>query len=123
MKLTTRVSGLFWGNLGSSPVRMKVDVGFSDEITPAPIPVSYPSMLGFPEPLLRGYPPETVIAEKLQAMVYLGEINSRMRDFYDIWLLSRQCDFDGVTLQKAIIATFQKRATCHPYRDANSPKR
>jgi len=71
-------------------------------------------MLGLPVPVLLGYPPETVIAEKLQAMVYLGEINSRMKDYYDIWLLNHQCDFDGATLQKAIIATFQKRATPIP---------
>jgi hypothetical protein len=105
---------LFRGKLGNSPVRMQIDISFFDVITPSDILVSYPSMLGLPAPRLRGYPPETVIAEKFQAMVYLGEINSRMRDFYDIWLLSRQCDFDGATLQKAIIATFQKRATSIP---------
>jgi hypothetical protein len=71
-------------------------------------------LLDLPPPLLRGYPPETVIAEKLQAMVYLGEINSRMKDFYDIWLLSHWFDFDGVTLQKAITVTFQKRNTPIP---------
>ena len=56
-------------------------------------------------------------------MVYLGEIDSRMKDFYDIWLLSRQCDFDGATLQKAIIATFQKRATPIPIEMPSGPKR
>jgi hypothetical protein len=108
------IRGLFLGNLGKSPFHMQIDIGFTDEITPSDILVSYPSMLGLPAPRLRGYRPETVIAEKFQAMVFLGEINSRMRDFYDIWLLSRQCDFDGATLQKAITATFQNRATTIP---------
>jgi hypothetical protein len=105
---------LFRGYLGKSPIRMQIDIGFSDEITPETVWVNYPSVLGFPSPRLHGYPPETVIAEKLQAIVYLGEVNSRMKDFYDIWLLSRRFDFEGETLQKAITVTFQKRKTPIP---------
>jgi len=106
---------LFWARLGKSRIRMQVDVNFSDEITPTDMEVEYPTLLlEMPVPLLRGYPPETVIAEKLQAMVYLGEINSRMKDFYDILLLSQSFDFDGVLLQKAIETTFRNRNTPLP---------
>jgi predicted nucleotidyltransferase component of viral defense system len=105
---------LFWGKLGNARIWMQVDIGFSDEITPADIPVNYPTLLGMPAPRLRGYPPETVIAEKLQAMVYFGEINSRMKDFYDIWLLSQRFDFEGDTLRVAITTTFRNRETPIP---------
>jgi hypothetical protein len=102
---------MFWAHLGSSRVRMQLDVGFSDVITPTAILMSYPSLLGLPEPRILGYPLESVVSEKLQAMVRLGEINSRMKDFYDIWMLSREFNFDGETLQKAIVATFSQRNT------------
>jgi hypothetical protein len=65
----------------------------------------------FPAPSLSGYPRETVIAEKFQAMVYLRTLNSRMKDFYDVWLLGRQFAFDGAVLAKAVAATFANRET------------
>jgi Nucleotidyl transferase AbiEii toxin, Type IV TA system len=101
----------FRSRLGSARVCMQMDIGFSDVITPQAVLSNIPTLLGMPAPRMPLYPPETVIAEKLQAMVYLGEINSRMKDFYDIWLLSRRFDFDGAILQKAIVATFQNRKT------------
>lgn len=67
---------------------MQVDIGFSDVITPKAIQVEYPTLLGMSAPVIRGYLPETMISEKFQAIVYLGELNSRMKDFYDLWLLS-----------------------------------
>lgn len=67
---------------------MHVDIGYGDAVTPAPIDIEYPSMLGQPRAALRAYPPETVIAEKFQAMVALDMLNSRMKDFYDIWAIT-----------------------------------
>jgi len=68
-------------------------------------------LLDLPAPRLKGYPRETAIAEKFEAMVKLGTLNSRMKDFYDIWLLSRQFAFDGPTLAQAVNATFANRRT------------
>lgn len=104
----------FIGRLGKSRIRMQIDTGFSDVITPDPMLLRFPTLLGMPAPELRGYPPETVIAEKLQSMIYLGEINSRMKDFYDLWVLSQRFDFEGTTLQKAIMRTFEARNASIP---------
>jgi hypothetical protein len=71
-------------------------------------------MLDFPAPRLRAYARETVIAEKFQAMVALGRANSRMKDFYDIWILSRSFSFDDDRLARAIAATFARRGTDIP---------
>ena len=71
-------------------------------------------MLDFPRPRLRGYARETVIAEKFQAMVALGRADSRMKDFYDIWILSRSFAFDDDRLARAIAATFARRGTAIP---------
>jgi predicted nucleotidyltransferase component of viral defense system len=96
--------------LGNARINLQVDVGFGDVITPAADDVEYPSMLGFPSPRLRAYPKETVIAEKLEAMVVLGMANGRMKDFYDVWMMSRELQFDGRTLAQAIRATFRHHA-------------
>jgi hypothetical protein len=101
----------FVGLLGKSRVAMQLDVGFGDVITPGALDITYPALLDFPAPALSGYPRETVVAEKFQAMVYLSTLNSRMKDFYDVWLLARQFAFDGSGLAKAITATFENRAT------------
>lgn len=76
--------------------------------------LDYPSMLAFPAPRLRAYARETVIAEKFQAMVALGRANSRMKDFYDIWILSKSFDFANDRLARAIAATFARRKTPIP---------
>jgi hypothetical protein len=73
--------------------------------------IDYPCMLDFPAPRLHAYARETVIAEKFQAMVALGRANSRMKDFYDIWLLSQSFPFDDDRLARAIAATFERRGT------------
>jgi hypothetical protein len=75
--------------LGSARVHIQVDIGFGDVVVPGLTEVIYPSLLGFPAPVLRGYSMESAIAEKFQAMVKLGVLNSRMKDFYDIWVLSQ----------------------------------
>jgi len=90
---------------------MQVDVGFGDVVTPAATKADYPVILDFAAPHLLGYPRETVVAEKFEAMTKLGLLNSRMKDFYDLWLLARQFDFDGPTLATAIRRTFANRKT------------
>lgn len=101
----------FKGNLGSAILSMQLDVGFNDAVIPGPLDICYPSLLDQPEPLLRGYSRESVVAEKFEAMVKLGIVNSRMKDFFDIWLLSQQFPFSGEMLSKAIRATFERRGT------------
>lgn len=101
----------FVGLLGKARVAMQIDVGFGDIVTPGAQDITYPAQLDFPAPALSGYPRETVIAEKFQAMAYLRTLNSRMKDFYDVWLLASQFAFDGTVLAKAITATFKNRET------------
>ena len=74
---------------------VQIDVGFGDVVFPAPEPVNYPVILDFPPPKLRGYSKESVVAEKFGSMVKLGVLNSRMKDFFDVWTLARQFDFEG----------------------------
>lgn len=97
--------------LGRARVTMQIDVGFGDVVTPGAENITYPALLDFPAPGLLGYPRETVVAEKFQAIVYLRTLNSRMKDFYDVWLLASQFAFDGALLAKAIAATFANRQT------------
>ena len=101
----------FWAGLGKARVSMQVDVGFGDIVVPGAQNISYPAILDMPEPVLKGYSRESVIAEKLEAMIKLDIINSRMKDFFDVWLLARQFDFKGATLAKAIKETFRHRKT------------
>lgn len=98
----------------SARVRLQVDVGFGDAITPDASVVEFPPLLDFPAPRLRAYPRETVVAEKLEAMVQLGMVNSRMKDFYDVAVLGRIFDFDGALLARAIRVTFERRKTPLP---------
>ena len=98
----------------NAQVRLQVDVGFGDAITPEASVVEFPPLLDFPAPRLRAYPRETVVAEKLEAMVQLGMANSRMKDFYDVAVLARDFDFDGALLARAIRATFERRKTPLP---------
>jgi predicted nucleotidyltransferase component of viral defense system len=97
--------------LGKTRLTIQIDIGFADVITPAPERLDYPTILDFPVPHLYVYPPETVIAEKFQAMTVLGMANSRMKDFYDIWMLITNFEFDGMVIQTAIERTFQNRST------------
>ncbi len=100
--------------LGSAHIPLQIDIGFADVLTPAAVDIRYPTLLSLPAPVLRGYPLETIIAEKLQSMVFLGSINSRMKDFYDLWVLFSHFDMDTPTLQRAIRRTFQRRQTTIP---------
>jgi predicted nucleotidyltransferase component of viral defense system len=100
--------------LGQARLSLQIDIGFGDAVFPAPIETTYPTLLEFPPPRLRIYPKESVVAEKLHAMVVLDLTNSRMKDFYDIWTLSRLFSFDSVALTQAIQATFDRRKTAIP---------
>jgi len=101
----------FTAHLDNARIPMQIDVGFNDIVTPAPQSVAYPSLLGMPEPRLRGYNRDTLVAEKVEAMIKLGEINSRMKDFFDIWALSNSFPFTLRTLASAIDATCRRRGT------------
>lgn len=95
-------------------VRIVIDIGFGDAVEPAIAEMELPVLLDLPRPRLRSYPRETVVAEKFQAMVLLGRANSRMKDLYDIWVLSRAYEFEGDSLARAIAATFERRKTAIP---------
>lgn len=100
--------------LGKARLRVQLDVGIGDAVSPDPEWLEYPALLDFPRPRLRAYRPETAIAEKLHAMVVLGEANSRMRDFFDIHALAQHERFDGDVLARALRATFERRRTPIP---------
>jgi predicted nucleotidyltransferase component of viral defense system len=97
--------------LGTARLPLQVDVGIGDAITPAPQTTDFPTMLNQPRPHIRIYPRETVVAEKMDAIVQLGMANSRMKDYYDLWFMSRRFEFAGSVLVPAIRATFTRRAT------------
>jgi predicted nucleotidyltransferase component of viral defense system len=95
-------------------VSVTIDVAFGDATAPEPETFDYPVLLDFPAPRLRGYARETVIAEKFQAMVALGMANTRIKDFYDVWVLQDHFAFDDARLAAAIRATFDRRETDIP---------
>jgi predicted nucleotidyltransferase component of viral defense system len=101
-------------SLGKIRVPVQIDIGYGDAVTPAPVELEFPVLLDTPAPRLRAYPKETVVAEKLQAMVALGQVNSRMKDYYDIAVLARLFEFDGSSLSAAFRATFDRRQTPIP---------
>lgn len=105
------VRATFPVTLGSARISMQIDIGFGDVIHPQSVLTSYPAILDHNRPELQGYPRETAIAEKFEAMVSLGMFNSRLKDFYDIWLLSQYYEFKGKTLAAAIEKTFANRKT------------
>lgn len=99
------------GALGKARLSVQVDVGIGDAVTPAAEWIDYPSLLDLPRPRLRAYRPETAIAEKVHAMTTLGMANTRMRDFFDVYELARQHEFDGAALASALRDTFARRRT------------
>jgi predicted nucleotidyltransferase component of viral defense system len=103
-----------FGDLAGARIPIQADIGFGDAVTPGPRSIEYPTLLDSPAPNLKAYPHETVVAEKYQALVTLGMANSRMKDFYDLWIISREFDFDGLILSKAIGNTFSRRHTSLP---------
>lgn len=103
------------GMLDGARCAVQVDVGYGDAVTPEPLRVSYPVLLAdMSPPVLRVYPAYTVVAEKYHAMVSLGMVNTRLKDYFDLWFLARNFAFDPALLQDAIAATFARRSTSLP---------
>jgi predicted nucleotidyltransferase component of viral defense system len=101
-------------DIGGARVKISIDIGFGDALEPEPETLDYPVLLDVPAPQLRGYARETVIAEKFEAITSLGRDNTRMKDFHDIWILSRAFTFTDDRLARAISATFARRGTPIP---------
>jgi predicted nucleotidyltransferase component of viral defense system len=101
-------------SLAGARIPVVVDVGFGDAIEPGAEDIDLPVLLEMPSPHLRAYPQETVVAEKLHAMVALGLANSRMKDYYDVWMLLRRLEIDGGRLRRSVEATFERRNTPVP---------
>ncbi len=112
---------IFSAYLHSTKIPIQLDIGFSDIILPKPLLIHYPTILEFPSPHIYGYTPESVVAEKFEAMMKLGLINTRMKDFFDIWILLRQLQFDGLALQQAIEETCKRRQTSLTLPDSFNP--
>jgi hypothetical protein len=99
------------GSLGQARLALQVDIGFGDVSTPERSEREYPTLLDHPAPRLWVYPRETLIAEKFEAMVHLGPLNSRVKDLWDVTAMARYFDFDGELLREAIAETFRRRGT------------
>jgi hypothetical protein len=100
--------------LAGALIHVQVDIGFGDAVTPEPETVTFPALLDFAAPVLRAYPIYSVVAEKTEAMVALGEVNTRMKDFFDLGFLAARYEFDGTLLVEALRATFKRRVTPWP---------
>ena len=100
--------------IGGARLRIIVDIGFGDAIEPGLEPLELPVLLDQPAPKLRAYARETVVAEKFQAMVMIGQANTRLKDYYDLWVLSQSHALEEERLARAIAATFQRRGTQIP---------
>jgi len=102
------------GFLGQARLAVQVDIGFGDALIPAPEDIEFPVILAFPAPRLRAYHPATVVAEKLNAMVVFGVLNSRLKDFYDVYMILAHMEIEDEVLGEAIRATFVRRNTPLP---------
>lgn len=100
--------------IGKARINLQIDIGFGDAIVPDAQEIIYPTFLDLPAPRIKAYARETVIAEKLQAIVALGDANSRLKDFADIYIIAKQFTFDGKVLLQAIQSTFRRRQTPIP---------
>jgi hypothetical protein len=102
------------GTLEGARFVLQLDIGIDDAPVPAPSWVDYPTLLGGTSPRILAYHPATVVAEKFEAIVSLGFANSRMKDFYDLWMLATTQCFQGSELRDSIAATFKRRQTSLP---------
>ncbi len=101
----------FIGVLGTAKIRIQIDIGFGDVVYPAPETALLPCILDFPSPSLLCYSRESTVAEKFEAMIKLGNLHSRMEDFYDIWFLSRRFSFELASLSEAVKCACKQRET------------
>jgi predicted nucleotidyltransferase component of viral defense system len=99
---------------GKARLMLQIDMGLGDSVWPAPQACTYPALLDFPAPEVLAYPREAVVAEKLEAMVVLGDRNSRIKDFFDLHHLAGRFEFDRATLAEAVRRTFERRRTPVP---------
>ena len=103
------------GLLDGARCQVQVDIGFGDAVTPGPLAIEYPAMLAdLGAPKLKAYPHYTVVAEKLEAICKLGMTNTRMKDYFDLWTLAKQSNFEGHILHQALTATFARRGCAIP---------
>lgn len=103
------------GELAKAIIRVQVDIGFGDHVYPAPKLANFPSILpDLPEATILMYPPETVVAEKFEAMIRFGLANGRIKDFYDIWLTTQIFQFQLTTVIDAVAGTLTRRGTAIP---------
>lgn len=100
--------------IAGAKIPIQVDIGFGDVVTPAPIEIEYPTLLGNPAPRLRAYPVETVVAEKFEALTVFGIGNTRLKDYYDLWLVAQIFPFRSSQLAEAVRRTFDHRGTALP---------
>jgi predicted nucleotidyltransferase component of viral defense system len=103
--------------LDRARIPLQIDVGYGDAVVPATIELEYPTLLGGSTPRVHAYPIETVVAEKVEAIAKLGMANSRMKDYYDLWLIASTFGFEGSVLTRAFKATFERRGTELPTND------
>ncbi len=101
----------FQATIARARIRMQIDIGFGNAIQPPPTDADYAGLFDAPPPRILVYPREAVVAEKLHAMIVLGERNSRYKDFYDLHALAQSCTFKGEYLTRAVRATFERRDT------------
>ena len=99
---------------GKARLSLQIDMGLGDSVWPAPHSCAYPALLDFPAPEVLVYPREAVVAEKLEALVVLGDRNSRIKDFFDIHHLASRFEFDRKTVAEAVRKTFARRRTPIP---------
>lgn len=99
------------GTLGTAKLTLQLDVGFGDVVHPGPGMITFPTLIDLPAPRLKGYSRESVIAEKYHTMIHRHMLNSRLKDYYDVWMLARQFDYQGSLLAEAIYKTFAHRDT------------
>jgi len=96
----------FWASLGTAKLKLNADIGFGYHVIPQPYWIDYPSLLGNERPKILGYTPESIIADKFESMISRQLENSRMKDFYDVWVLANSQNFENEILQAAILETF-----------------
>ena len=99
---------------GKARLSLQIDMGLGDSVWPAPRSCAYPALLDFPPPEVLAYPREAVVAEKLEALVVLGDRNSRIKDFFDLHHLASRFGFDRETIAEAVLRTFARRGTPIP---------
>lgn len=104
----------FCASIGGARVNLQCDVGFGDSVYPTAETMRYPALLDAPAPHVKVYPRYTVVAEKFQVMVSRGLLNSRLKDYYDLWVLSNNFEFDQSMLRIAVERTFGRRDTAVP---------